>query len=211
MRKLLSRFKSDISGVATLEFMLLMPALFMWFAGTFVFFDAFHKWMKSLKATYTVSDLITRQTTTSDAFIGAMDGIFDSISQSRDAGDTWLRVSQVRYRDGVLELIWSTNTYSNSDVELVPITIGELEEHIPTLVNDEYVIVTQTYNRYNPLFDWVGIAETTFYNAIAAPLRFSATLTNTDHEVEGIESFVGLDPDDHGEDDAVFEGDESEI
>jgi len=95
MKRLFSRYKSDNSGVMTMEFMVMLPVLLMWFAATFVFFDAFHKWMKALKATYTVSDMLSRQGTITDASLIALDNVFDTLTQSKNPGLSWIRVTCV--------------------------------------------------------------------------------------------------------------------
>jgi hypothetical protein len=179
--------------------MILLPVLLMWFTGMFVFFDAFHKWMKSLKATYTVSDLLTRQLVIDDDFIFALDGIFDTISQSRDGDETWLRVSQVRMDDGALELLWTTPTYPSAGEEIIPFTLEHIRENIPTLADREYVVVIQSYRPFNPLFTWVGIDATTFSNTIVSPLRFTDELRNVDHPNESTATDEGIDTDDPDE------------
>jgi hypothetical protein len=180
----------------TMEFMILLPVLLMWFAGMFVFFDAFHKWMKSLKASYTVADLLTRQTSIDDAYIFALDGIFDSISQAKDGDETWLRVSQVKMNGDALELLWTTPTYKDETEEILLFSIEDIRNDIPTMVDNEYVIVVQSYRPFNPVFDWVGISATTFSNTIVAPLRFSSSLANEDHPITSPDTDEGLDSDD---------------
>jgi hypothetical protein len=196
MKRLLARFKSDNTGVMTLEFMILLPVLLMWFAGMFVFFDAFHKWMKSLKASYTVSDLLSRQLVVDDTFIFALDSIFDKISQSKSNDGSWLRVSQVRMIDDSLELLWTTPTYKDGTTELKTFSIESIRDDIPGIVNNEYVIVVQSYRPFNPVFDWVGISATTFSNTIVSPLRFTTELVNTDHPNNSADTDEGIDTDD---------------
>jgi hypothetical protein len=180
----------------TMEFMFILPVLLMWFAGMFVFFDAFHKWMKSLKGTYTVSDLLTRQLVVDDPFIFALDGIFDAISQSKEKGETWLRVSQVRMSDNGLELLWTTPTYGDGVVLVDNFSIEDIRGNIPALVENEYITVLQSYRPFNPLFDWVGLSSTIFTNTIAAPLRFTSELINLDHPSTSPDTDQGLDTDD---------------
>lgn len=196
MKRILARFKADKTGVMTLEFMILLPILLMWFAGMFVFFDAFHKWMKSLKASYTVADLLTRQTVIDDAFIFALDGVFDSISQTKNKDGTWLRVSQVRKIDDALEMLWTTPTYSNDVEGVLEFSIEDVRDNIPLMANNEYVIVVQSYRPFSPVFDWVGLDVTTFSNIVVAPLRFSSSLINQDHPITSVETNEGIDTDD---------------
>ena len=144
MKKFFNKFKSDNTGVMTMEFMVLLPILLMWFAGTFVFFDAFHKWMKSMKATYTVADILARQKTIDDQYIFDLDRIFDKISHSRNNDETWMRVSHIRYANDLLELHWSTETKDETSVTGVPgesFSLGDVKDYIPTLEVGEYITV----------------------------------------------------------------------
>jgi Flp pilus assembly protein TadG len=194
MKRIFTKYRSDNTGVMTMEFMVMLPILLMWFAGLFVFFDAFQSWMKTLKASYTVSDILTRQTVVDDAYIDTLDGVFDSISQSRDGAETFMRVSQVKNSDGTLEMMWTHATVEGQI--LVDATIDDVSPHVPTLMNNEYVIVFQTYRPFNPLFDWVGLSETVFENVITSPLRFTSSLVNTDHPESVADSNDGVDTDD---------------
>jgi len=58
------------------------------------------------------------------------------------------------------------------------------------------VVVLQSYRPFNPLFDWVGVSETTFTNVITSPLRFSSSLINQDHLITSSDSVEGVDYDD---------------
>lgn len=198
MKRMFAKYRSDNTGAMTMEFMVMLPILLMWFAGLFVFFDAFQSWMKSLKATYTVSDILTRQTVVDDDYIHALDGVFDSISQSKTNATSFMRVSQVKNNDGTLEMVWTTDTFEGP--VLVEATIDDVRAHVPTLMDNEYVIVFQTYRPFNPLFDWVGLSDMTFENNITSPLRFTSSLVNTDHPEEVADSNDGIDTDDPTDD-----------
>lgn len=214
MKNLFKKYKSDNTGVMTMEFMVLLPILLMWFAGTFVFFDAFHKWMKSLKATYTISDLLSRQLSIDDQYLFDLDRIFDKLSFSRDPDNTWFRVTHLRYAGGALQLIWSTETKDQTSFTNAPGQmdgLAEIQQYIPTLVSGEYITLLQSYRPFNPLFDWVGLEGTTFTNTIAAPQRFTSELINDDHR-DGVQASIeGYDPDETDEDLGVGPGPEPDV
>lgn len=172
-----SMFRRDDRGSTTVEFMFFVPLIFMWFAALFVFFQGFHGWMKATKATYAISDMLSRQTEIDDAFIVALDGVFDAVSQSENTDASWLRVSSVRKRDDILEIMWSTETASGSPAS---IDVADIQDHIPNLINNEYVVLVESYRPFNPVFSWVGIDDMVFENHIATPLRFSGRLINSD-------------------------------
>lgn len=201
MKKIFPKYNSDERGVMTMEFMVMLPILLMWFAGTFVFFDAFHKWIKAMKATYVVSDMLSRQTLTDNQFILDLDGVFDTISQTRDEADTWMAVTHVQYivdqnGAGRLDMLWSLETktgtsYTGADADA---KLVEIAPFIPTLVNGETMTVLQTFRPFNPVFNWVGLDGTIFRNRISAPQRFDSSFLNEDQETPPGSSLEGFDP-----------------
>jgi len=148
MKRLFSRYKSDNSGVMTMEFMVMLPVLLMWFAATFVFFDAFHKWMKALKATYTVSDMLSRQGTITDASLIALDNVFDTLTQSKNPGLSWIRVTSIQQNEATgLEVLWSASTGSEflSSTGASDSTLQEdIERSLNGLEKGETIVTTGT-------------------------------------------------------------------
>jgi|GEM_PF-1904501 len=190
MKRIFTKFKSDQTGAMTLEFVIMLPVLMLWFAGMFVFFDAFHKWMKSLKATYTVSDMVTRQLEIDRPYLMALDSIFDKISQSRDTDKTWFRIIQVKQVNGTPVIEWQDNT---SDPKAADFTIADISAELPTLVDNEHILYFESYRPFSPLFDWVGIDAVTFENNISASLRFTSSLEHTAYPQETPETDEGID------------------
>ncbi|MEM7242367.1 MAG: hypothetical protein AAF429_09295 [Pseudomonadota bacterium] len=198
------RFRSDERGILSLELVIIVPLMLFWFAGTFVFFNAFHKWLKGVKANYTVADLISRQTSINNDFIYALDGVFDSISETRDAGSSYFVVTALQWHDHdddpdtdlEMAIVWSEAT--NSD-ELTPtgVKIEDIEDRMPSYVPEyDQAIYVQSYTPYTPLFDWVGIPPIVFENDIVATLRFSPQL---DHEEYPDPDPTAYNPDDDGD------------
>ncbi|GLQ33915.1 hypothetical protein GCM10007939_01980 [Amylibacter marinus] len=190
----LKSYLSDKRGVVTLEFMMLVPALFLWFAGTFVFFQGIHGWMKAKKASYAVSDMLSRQTEVDNAFIDALDGVFDSVSQSEDFAQSSIRVSSV-YNDATdgLEMKWH---WPPNPPAQTPHQLSDITSHIPQLTDGEYILVVETFRPFTPLFDWVGLDPMTFENTIGSVSRFSAKLSNTDFPDASTATDDGVETDD---------------
>jgi hypothetical protein len=174
----MKKFYKNERGVLVTEFMFMLPALMLCFLGMFVFFDAFHKWMKFTTASYTISDLLSRQTIVDDDFILSLDGVFDTISGSRDRENSWLRVTSVKKSGGNLTILWSIET---SDFpQTTPVAV-DIEDLIPNSTIDEHMLLVQSYSPYSPGFSWVGLNGITLRENIAISSRFSSKLVNSDH------------------------------
>jgi len=61
LRAHLRRFFQDESGSASIELLIVLPLLAWIFFATFVFFDAFRAKSINVKATYTISDILSRE------------------------------------------------------------------------------------------------------------------------------------------------------
>ncbi len=174
----MKKFLKNENGVLITEFMVILPVLLLWFMALIVFYDAFHKWMKFTTATYTISDLLSRQTIVEDSFIQSLDGLFDTISNSKSKDDTWLRVTSVQKNDGVISILWSVDT---SHVPQPSFLASDIQDSIPNLGIDEHLLLIETYSPYIPAFDWVGLNALTLNESVATSSRFSSKLINLDH------------------------------
>ncbi len=175
------RFAKDQYGMLSIELAILLPVMFLWFAGTFVFFNAFHKWLKSVKANYTVADLISRQQHKEVAFFYALDPIFDEISQTEDDANSYFTVTLVEWDytdpDNPDLVIYCSESTKTAPLTQTNIQVADIESRIPALIpeGDRVALVT-SYSPYTPIFDWVGIPATTFKNDMVTPFRFTGKL-----------------------------------
>ena len=177
IRNLLHRFQADTRGATTVEFMVAMPLIVFWFAGTFTFFDAYANYTRSVKATYVVADILSRQDSVDDDFIDDMNGIYANI-MGESTNNTWVRVSTVERNGTDLELGWSTATGIHDPLqndEEIP------EPYIPDIVNGEVVIVVESFIPFVPFLDYVGLQARTLDNIVVVSPRFHANLANSDH------------------------------
>lgn len=176
LRNRLRRARRDETGGTTVEFMIVMPLIVFWFAGSFTFFDAYSEWTRSVKATYTVADILSRQTEVDDDYIDDMNRIFSSI-MGEDSNDTWLRVSSVEQTSEGLELQWSTATGIHDPLledEEIP------AEVIPGLMNGESVVLVESNMTFVPFQSYIGITQKALTKKLAISPRFTSHLANTD-------------------------------
>ena len=94
LKSALNSHKTEETGSTTVEFMIAMPLVVFWFAGTYTFFDAYSEWTRSVKATYTVADILSRQTEIDDDYIDDMNALFASI-MGESSNKTYLVISSI--------------------------------------------------------------------------------------------------------------------
>lgn len=165
------RFRRSQSGATTIEFMIVMPLIAFWFAGTFTFFLGYSEWTRSVKATYTIADILSRQMEVDDDFIENMNTLYASMMGQR-ANDVWVRVSSIEKTSRGLKLQWSDASghhFSLTENAEIP------QEVIPeTLVNGETVVLVESHAPFLPFQANVGISATTLTKKIAISPRFNS-------------------------------------
>lgn len=164
-------------GATTVEFMLVLPLIIFWFAGSYTFFDAYSEWTRSVKATYTVADILSRQTEIDDDYIDDMNVLFASI-MGENTNNTYVRVSSLEKQDDALEVDWSEATglhlsiTNNNDIPT---------ELVPNIINGESVILVESHVPFVPFQDYVGLTARTLSKKVVISPRFTSKLANTDH------------------------------
>lgn len=177
LKKLGQKARQNEAGATTVEFMLILPLVVFWFAGTFTFFDAYSEWTRSVKATYTVADIISRQTEIDDDYIDDMNALFATIMRE-NTNNTYIRISSIEKQNDALELDWSEATgqhlalLNNSQIPT---------ELVPNIINGESVILVESHMPFIPFQDYIGIEARTLIKKVVISPRFTSKLANTDH------------------------------
>ncbi len=182
-------FWADTSGTVTLEFALAMPILFWTFMASYVFFDGYRQSAVNLKAAYTISDLISRETEEiNDDYIDSMVTIMEMMT--RTPSDVDVRISVIRWDedDDRYYLDWSENRgFPN---ELTNNNIGDIEAQLPNMPDNERVILVETRNTFVPLFN-VGLDDIFLDNFVFTRPRFVSQVV-----FEGMNNGSGNDHED---------------
>ncbi|MEL7115198.1 MAG: hypothetical protein AAGP08_06320 [Pseudomonadota bacterium] len=154
------RFFKDQSASITVEVVLIMPILLWGYFGMFALFDAYRSLSTNVKASYTLGDMLSRETLPVDEdYINGLNRIQDVITQS--GNKTVLRVTVVEYDDNETpsfagddfhDLKWSHATDG-----MLPITEATMEDaildHLPSMFNGEQLIVVETWVAFVPFLD----------------------------------------------------------
>lgn len=169
----LRRFWKDETAAVTLEAVIITPVLALAFLGSFVIFDAFRTYNTSIKATYAVADILSRQTSTVfPADIEGMAEIFEYMV--RNQGDAQLRATQIVYDenedDNQHTVEWSYAT--NNKERLFTANLTNLEDRLPIMADEERILLIETFIPYRPAFS-IGLGLMTFENFTVTRPRYA--------------------------------------
>ncbi|MEM0935323.1 MAG: hypothetical protein AAF865_08340 [Pseudomonadota bacterium] len=149
-------FMRDPNGTISVETAVMMPFLLGLFALSFVWYDAFRTKNAVLKATYSVADMISRETVElNDAYFSGLGGVFQYMTDSAD--ETSLRITTIKCTDNCdddtqrdLELCWSWA--STGKTPLTNESLPDIEDTIPLMVLGDTVVITEGTLDYVPFF-----------------------------------------------------------
>ena len=173
----LTKFLRDETANMTVEFVVILPLLILWYIGTLVFFDAYKSRMQADAAAYTIADIMSRFEATDTKPGLQMNDIDEllllrtSMLPSAPAGG-WLRFSSIHYddSDGSYNVQWSCVATGGQALGLESGNIPVAE--LPLMLDDEVIIMVESVVPYRPLVDWVGIAERTWLTRATVSPRF---------------------------------------
>lgn len=178
IRARLSAFRDDARGSLSVEAALVLPLLCWFYVASFVWFDAFKAQNVNLKASYTLADMLSRETDPiTESYLKGMNKVYDYLTTSRHP--TYIRVTTVKCTDNcdtearTLELGWSYATNGRS-----PHTNGTLAgfaDRIPLMPKGDTVVLVETFMAYEPLFN-AGLPARGFENYIITRPRFAPQL-----------------------------------
>lgn len=170
-KNFLGRFSRDEGGSVSVEFVLMFPVLFWVIMACYTYFDGYRQSAANLKAAFTISDLISRETAgINETYIDSMQRLLNLMTRSQSA--TKVRISVIRWdeEDDRYYVDWSR--VRGYKVELTNATIGDMAERLPTMPDEERVILIETSNTYVPPFK-VGINEMEMDNFVFTRPRFT--------------------------------------
>ncbi|MCB4455790.1 TadE/TadG family type IV pilus assembly protein [Leisingera sp. McT4-56] len=165
-------FAKETRGSVTLEFALYAPLLVTSFLTIYTLFDGFRRDSVNLKAAYTVSDLISRETTAiNDDYLDSMYEMAKLLI--RQDSQLGLRVSVVHWDDAddKYYVDWS-EVRGTSNTTWTDVTINTVSEKLPDMPDQERVILVETFNEMEPAFD-IGLPTFNIDNFVFTRPRFA--------------------------------------
>jgi len=181
------RFREDERGaVLSLETVFMFPLLVFIMMAMFVYYRLFSQDALLAKASYVVSDIISREETPVNAtYLDNMHKLLGLVSRTQTKGIS-MRVTSVKYNGSPppvgkqeYEVIWSQ--VRNGTEVFTPITqggVGTISTKIPLMSKDDSVLVVETMMPYTPPLNnfvlqmKVGLGSFIFHNLLVVRPRF---------------------------------------
>ncbi len=181
---------ADEKGSFSVEAVLMFPMIVWAFMAMFVFFEGLRESNINVKAAYTVSDLLSRETDEIDqTYLDGMRDVYTWLSRS--ANPVSLRVTVVRFDDTNDQHVKVWSRGAGGAVELTQDDIDvTITPNIPIMADAATAIVVETWTTFTPLMD-IGLVETDVYNLVVTSPRFTDQLM-----FDGINDGTGSEHDD---------------
>lgn len=167
----LRAFGRDEGGSIIAEAVIVLP-LFLWaYLALYVYWDAFRALNLAQKASYTISDYISRERGTfTTAEINGLDTTFEFMLDTDQ--DVRMRFTSLFWNPerNRFEVNWSRSP----NAAMTPLTTASLQgvaNRIPAMSDGDTAILVETAVDYSPAFD-VGMGDQIFENFIITRPRF---------------------------------------
>lgn len=154
------RFARNERAAVALETVLMTPMLVWVFVGTFVFFDAYRVYNTSVKTTYMVADILSRESNwVFPADIQGLANVSNTII--RGSNEVEMRATQIGMVGGNYSIDWSWGV--NGASRLFNANLDAIEDRLPLMGDGERVILVETFVDYRAPFN-VGLTVARFDN-----------------------------------------------
>lgn len=158
------KFARQEKGSSLVEFALLVPVLMIVLLGSVTAFDLYRNAQNVEKATFTIGDMLSRQTVVTNS---VLDGLLSLMQHTvPSAADGGLRVSSVAKKNGVFVVNWSKRVGQNVPTTALPGSI------IPDIAEGDTVLLTESFVPHQAMVASFGIGDIVFQGKAAHRPRF---------------------------------------
>lgn len=151
------------------EFLIMLPLLVWTFMALFIYWDAFRTINQSQKASYAVSDLISRQGDIDTTFVSGMKNVMQYLTAEPDVK---VRITSIQWLqpENRYYVLFSRSP-GNQLPSLSANDVWNMRSKIPTMSNRDSVVIVETVTAYDPAFE-VGIPNHSFDNFVVTRPRY---------------------------------------
>jgi hypothetical protein len=171
IRSALTVFRRQENGTLSAEVVLALPVFIWCIFGMYTYWDAFKSLNTTQKASFTISDLITREMQpVTEQYLNGMHDVLQYMVS--DKLPVEMRVTSVTF-SGVrnrYEVEWSRSPYSERPA-LSTSSLQALVNKIPILADGDSIILVETWAEFTPFFD-LYLTEDEFEQFIVTKPRF---------------------------------------
>lgn len=171
LRKL-HQFRTDERGSVSMETAIIFPAIFMVILALYTSFDAYQKYSVNQKAAYTIADMVSRETNPLDA--DYLQGARELLRYITNANidDVSVRVTLVYYDAETDAYTYDWSAKQGDVLAVTPEQVAGWNTILPTLPDQERLIVVETFHDYDPPFD-TGLLARTVTNFVFSKPRYA--------------------------------------
>lgn len=170
----MAAFRDDTRGTVTVEALVMLPLLLWAFCALFTFFDAYRQTSISHKAAYTLSDMLSRETSpVTNDYLDSAQELLGFLTRSDT--ERRMRVSVVRFDLDQNEHFIEWSQTRGAIGALDNATIGSWDARLPVMVDEERIILVETWTDYNAPFN-VGLNGQTISTFVFTRPRFAPQL-----------------------------------
>lgn len=160
--------RKDERGASIVEFALLVPVLLVLLIGTVTLFDLFRNLQSVEKATFTVGDMMSRQTEMNQATLDRMLSLMRHMVPT--ASDGGLRVSSIAKEEGMMVVQWSASVGDAVPITTLPSSV------VPDVAEGDSVLLTESFVPHRAFSGAFGFGAVTFEARSAHRPRFLAQI-----------------------------------
>jgi Flp pilus assembly protein TadG len=168
MTSVFKRFRNDQRGGSIIEFALLVPVLLAVLLGTVTLFDLFRNLQSVDKATFTVGDMMSRQSAMDRPMLNAMLIMLQQMVPS--ASDGGIRVSSVTRKSTGLEVVWTESV--GGAIPTTPVSTASL----PDIAEGDSVLLTESFVPHRAFVEMFGLDQLIFNAQAAHRPRFVSAM-----------------------------------
>jgi hypothetical protein len=168
-------FKEDVRGTVAVEAAVMFPMVMWAFLSMFVFFEGYRQSSINEKAANTIADMLSRETENiTPTYINNTKALFDLLAEADS--DSKIRVSVIKWvrRKGIYKIVWSKARGAGLS-NLATKDVKYWTEKLPTVPNQERIVLVETWSTYEPLFN-VGLDPVELKSFVFTRLRFAPQL-----------------------------------
>lgn len=175
LKQRLRAFCADSEGTVAVEAAVIFPMVMWAFLAMFVYFEGYRQTAINHKAANTIADMLSRETASiTPGYVDNTKELFDLLAQAN--GNTRVRLSVIKWdkRKNAFRVNWSKTKGSG----IVPLTHSDLvpmKASLPTVPNQERMVLVETWSTYKPLFR-IGMSDTEISTFVFTRLRFAPQL-----------------------------------
>ncbi|MCX8224499.1 MAG: hypothetical protein OTI35_00380 [Sulfitobacter sp.] len=165
------KFARQDEGSVSLEAMILMPMVFWVFAAMFSIFETYKELSLNQKAAYTIGDMISRETVPIDTeYLDGAQHLLNYITNSQEQSD--LRVTSLKFNDADNRFYVDWSRSRGSVLPATDSDVATWTDRLPSIPNDEYIVVTETMTTFSPPFN-IGLGTPNIENFVFTRARYA--------------------------------------